>query len=100
MKKLEYVQKFSAQATTMVGTPEFTALLETAREENPFLAMGHQELAVLQLAGAAIGWQQCLAFLKTAHLLPEKKPDREHAPAYRDPNEEQSKLQPPENKKP
>lgn len=98
MTKKEYVALHAPAATEMVGNKTFLALLETAREENPFLAMGQQELAVLQLGGAAIGWHKCLEFLKTAHLVPEKKPEREHTPAYRDPNAEESKLQRPENK--
>jgi len=99
MTKREYINKFADKGGSMSATPEFIALLETAREENPFLVPGNQELATLQLSGAAIGWHKCLEFLKTAHVQPEKKPEREHAPSYRDPQEEQSKLRP-ENIKP
>jgi len=95
MTKLEYVNKFAQDATSMVGTPVFMAMLDTAREENPFLAMGQHELAVLQLSGAAIGWQQCLAWLKSAHLPPKPKPERPTTGHYQDPENINQ-----ENKKP
>lgn len=86
MKIARYRAQFSAQATDLVAKPEFEALMDTARTENPFLGMGQQELAVLQLAGAAIGWQKCLEFLETAHLAPPPKPERPPTGHYQDPD--------------
>lgn len=101
MTKLEFIAKYGNVAEKMMGSNEFLALLETAREENPFiLKTAMDPTTLINQAGAASGWAECVKWFKTAHKLPEKKPEKEHTGSYKDPNAEQSKLQPPENKKP
>lgn len=100
MTKLEFIAQFGNLAEKMMASKEFVALLETAREENPFIIKTAMDpTTLINQAGAASGWAECIKWLKTAHKLPEKKPDKEHTGSYRDPNAEESNLQRPENKK-
>lgn len=74
----------------MAGSPEFRALLETAREENPFIIKTAADPTTLvNLAGAATGWAECLRWLKNAHILPKKIEPRSLARTYADPSENQ-----------
>lgn len=88
MTHTEFVNLFGAVAATMVELPEFKALLETAREENPYLnnvQAGIDPTSVVRNSGRADGWAACLLFLKTAHR-PKQGPDpRQLEMRYQDP---------------
>lgn len=88
MTKTQYINYHCAAATELTGSPIFIAMLDTAREECPFLG---KEIAdptgIVRNEGRMQGWFAALAFLKTAHVVP--KPKQEHIPtgAYKDPND-------------
>lgn len=90
MTQAEYIAQHAATAEKMVSSPEFRALLETAREECPFATMtGPDDTSIVKLAGATNGWFEALKWMKTAHKpKPEPKP-RSLARTYEDPSENQ-----------
>lgn len=84
----EFVNSFGSVAATMSELPEFKALLETAREENPYLnnvQVGIDPTSVVRNSGRADGWAACLAFLKNAHRPPSKPDPKQFEIRYQDP---------------
>ncbi len=100
MTQAEYIAQHGAPADKMHSAAEFRALLETAREENPFATMtGPDEVSTVKLAGAAVGWAECLKWLKSANKAKPTPAPKVPARAYADP--EQNLLpKSTENKKP
>ncbi len=100
MTQAEYIAQYGAPATKQAASKEFAALLETGREENPFiLKTSADPTTLINLAGAATGWAECLRWLKTAHIAPKKPEPRTQTGSYEDPAKN---LLPPtkENQKP
>lgn len=68
-------------------TPEYRGLLETAREECPFLSSAATDpTSIIQNEGKIKGWNECLRFLKD---IWKATPEREKVAApglYRDPD--------------
>ncbi len=86
MTQAEYIAQISG-ASKMATSKEFIALLETGREENPFiLKTSSDPTTLINLAGAATGWAECLRWLKLAHVAPKKPEPRTPTGAYEDPS--------------
>jgi len=100
MTQAEYVAQHGAAAGEQAGSPEFRALLETAREENPFIVKTASDpTTLINLAGAATGWAECLRWLKSAHVLPKKPEPHSLKRTYENPADNQHSPTT-ENKKP
>lgn len=96
MTQAEYIAQHGAPAAKQATSAEFRALLETAREENPFIVKtAIDPTTLINLAGAATGWAECLRWLKNAHIAPKKPEPRQSAQSYQNPSEP-----PNENQKP
>jgi hypothetical protein len=86
MTKSEFIALFAPQATAMAASQEFRALLDTAREECPQLGKEISDATMLvRSEGFLQGWNACLKFLKTAHLLPKLKTGATPTSQYPDP---------------
>jgi len=100
MTQAEYIAQHGAPAAKMASTKEFIALLETAREENPFIIKTAADpTTLINLAGAATGWAECLRWLKNAHVQPKAPTPPVPIQKYSDPSQN-LKTPSTENKKP
>jgi len=85
MTKAEYIAQLGPKATSMGQSKEFIALLETAREENPYHEVHTQEIPAVQLGALATGWEKCLKWLKTAHVPAKPVMPKDPVRPYHDP---------------
>lgn len=79
MTKQELRSSAGEKVIALVEQPVFIAMLDCAREENPFALGAHvtDPTQIVRNEGRITGWNACLQFLKTIAQAP-KPPPKEH----------------------
>lgn len=91
MTRKELMASHGPKVIEIVGSPDFRAMLDCAREEcNYHDSTANDATAIIRNEGKMQGWNACLRFLKTIHKQEAAAPAAKPSALYQDPDPRKS----------